>query len=375
VSFTLSHNSTEIVSAAQTPNQHAVANYIINSGGNDAINSTLVMMTDDDEYRILLDQMSGATYANQQMAIVHAGEQFENELLYRLNRDVWCFVEPNQTKPCCDEKNLWFALYSGKNQLLNTFDVSGLNTHVYGGALGSEVTLVDNGIVGAALSYTQMHEKTSGPENAHTTGGLYQAAVYARYDYRNWRIGAEVDYGSTSQISAVRKIANTNKGTVEITADYQTPLFGSQIVTSYDISFWGMSFRPTAGFIYQRVNGLDFSEDSDSTFELRVKADNYHSARSQLGLGFDTGFFTHIHPVFYVAWEHELSDLSIDFNANIIGLSDTFSIQGMQIGRNSVYIDAGIALLQCVDFDVTLDYQGRFAKEFNHNAMVITVGF
>jgi autotransporter-associated beta strand protein len=375
VSFTLSHNSTEIVSAAQTPNQYAVANYIINSGGNDAINSTLVAMTDDEEYRVFLDQMSGATYANQQMAIIHAGEQFENELLYRLNRDVWCFMKPNQTKPCCDEKNLWFALYSGKNQLLNTFEVSGLNTHVYGGALGSEITLVDNGIVGAAVSYSQLHEKTSGPEDAHTTGGLYQGAVYARYDYGNWRIGAEVDYGSTSNISAVRKIANTNTGTVETTAEYQTPLFGSQIVTSYDISFWGMSFRPTAGVIYQRVNGLNFSEDSDTSFELRVMADAYQSTRSQLGLSFDTGFFTYLHPIFYAAWEHEFSDLNVNFNANIIGLPDTFYIQGTQIGRNSVYVDAGIALLQCANVDFTVNYQGRFANQFNHNAIMATMAF
>jgi autotransporter-associated beta strand protein len=377
VSYILTHDLTALLSVAQTPNQLSVANYIVNSEGNTAINSSLAMMSEDSDYQTFLDQLSGATYANQQLAIVNAGEQFENELLSRLNRDIWCFVDQNryQAKPICDQKNIWFAIYSEKNQLLNTVDVSGLNTHAYGGALGSEVTVQNNGVAGIAVSYTQMHEKTTGPEDAHTVGGLYQAAVYGRYDYRNWRIGAEVDYGSTSNISAIRKIANINTGTVETTADYQTALFGSQIVTSYDISFWGLSFRPTAGFIYQHINGLDFSEDSDTTLELHVSADNYHSARSQLGLGFDTGFFTMVHPVFYIAWEHEFANTNVDFNANIIGLADTFYIEGTQIGRNSVYIDAGISLLQYAGLDITVGYQGRFAKEFNHNAIVFAAGF
>jgi len=376
VSFSLAYDGPAILLTANTPNQQAVANYILATGGDAAINSTIATITTDEDYRTFLTQLSGATYANQQLAILQAGELFEDTLFSRINRDQWCFISRDAKKKIyCDHDKTWVKLYHNKNQLLNTFEVSGLNNEVYAGIIGSEIALNNAFNLGAALSYAQLREQATGIEDADTNGNLYEAGVYGRYDYHRWRVGGSVEYGIARQMHASREIDNTSIGTVETKADYQGTLWGAQLLGSYDVSVLSLSLRPSVGIDYQRVGGLNIEELPETAFALRINADNYHSIRTQVGAALETVLFSHWHPILYAAWEHELGDRNVLFEANIIGFPGYFGIQGTEIGRNAVRVDAGLAFFSYDGVEISVAYQGRFANSMNQNGVNMLMAF
>jgi len=144
VDLVMSLNNAAFASASVTPNQQSVANYLLVTGGTPGTQALLSTLTTNAAFQAAMDQISGATYANQTVAIAHVGNWFERELDNRL------LAFPSCSQPCCicpngmlnyencnQARGGWISAYGGEDDI-HSDQVSGLTTDMGGVAAGYE---------------------------------------------------------------------------------------------------------------------------------------------------------------------------------------------------------------------------------------------
>jgi len=382
VDFEAKFNPSAFEAAAVTPNQQAVSNYILSTGGTAGIQTLIAGLTTNAQFQAAMDQISGATYANQTMAIAHVGNWFERELAARF------MALPSTDEPKCmcpngqlvykdgnKVKDGWVSLYGGQDSIVSG-QVSGLDTNTTGVALGYEwpVGGCCQGKLGIGLGCMHFKGSATGSETANYSGNLFQAGMYGRYNKDSWSLGASVDVSGTNNVSAERQVQAAT-GVAIPTSTYQANLVSEQVALSYDLlkqkRCWKL--RPFVGFVNQQVNREGLAEHGDSGFELDVHSSSYHSARSQLGLLWEAPINYRVRPFASADWEHEFSDRNSQFNAQLIGVTspETFHVAGGEIGRDSGYVRAGLVLVQQGKLNVSLLYQGQFAKDWQQNGAAL----
>ncbi len=382
VDFEVAFNPLAFEAAAVTPNQQAVSNYILSTGGTAGIQTLIAGLTTNAQFQTAMDQISGATYANQTMAIAHVGSWFERELAARF------MVLPSTDEPKCmcpngqlvykdgnKVKDGWVSLYGGQDSIVSG-QVSGLNTNTTGVALGYEwpVGGCCQGKLGVGLGCMHFKGSATGSETANYSGNLFQAGIYGRYNQDSWSLGASVDVSGTNNVSAERQVQAAT-GVAIPTSTYQANLVSEQVALSYDLlnqkRCWKL--RPFVGFINQQINRGGLTEQGDSGFELDVHSSSYHSARSQLGLLWEAPINYRVRPFASADWEHEFSDRNSQFNAQLTGVTspETFHVVGGEVGRDSGYVRAGLILVQQGKLNISLLYQGQFAKDWQQNGAAL----
>lgn len=383
----------------------------------------------------VLDTLSGATYANQQIALAQIDQQFQNEIAARLDGYIPCQpvisesallyskdVEDGQaiyTKDVdmveegflCSNQLWWATAYGGEDKLLASEGISGLTSENYGGAIGSEIEIIPGGVLGFAVSYNNFSENAKATEKAHVHGQLYQFGLYGRQDWGKLRFGGSFDYGTTNQVGVDRVIEapdiiseTVGTTTSEVRGSYQATVIGAQARASYELMFYDeILLRPVIGSIYQRVKRHRFTETAadlagpfnsltpdaivGQLFRLHLVGEQYTSLRSVLGTNaeWSQDFFADLFPFVYLAWEHEFGDVSSHFTAGMGNIPSLASVKdssmllldqllpggmritSVKIGRDALAMKAGFTLSQTTDWELAVQYEGRFAHGYNQN--------
>jgi outer membrane autotransporter protein len=370
VDYIINYNPVTIDHAVQTPNQIAVANYIQATGATLAINNAISDATTGTQFRALMDQLSGATYANQTVGLAEMGNAFDTQLD---NHDATISLLP------ANDPKLWVSAQTGFNQLSDSSNASGLITHSHGLAIGSDFALSNKTTIGAALGLTNFDETATDQEIANTNGNLYQLGAYVHHAIKNWRLGAELSYGFTDSVDAKRTI-QTTAGNAVTTGNYHSDIWSARGNVGYVIPLPSTLYhvQPFTGVVGQRVNQNSFTENSNTGFELNVGQSTYQSLRSQLGVSADAAPFVNTDVKLFtnLSWEHEFADTRGEFNANFVGVNGGFNVVGTDIGRDAAALQAGIKLpLYKNGFDVSASYQGRFANNLRENLGLLQVGY
>jgi outer membrane autotransporter protein len=82
-----------------------------------------------------------------------------------------------------------------------------------------------------------------------------------------------------------------------------------------------------------------------------------------------------IRPEVRVAWQHEYGDSVYDVTSNFAnGAGDTFSVAGPRLGRDSVLVGAGFAILFNDRCSTYVYYDGELGRE-NYESNAVTGGF
>jgi autotransporter-associated beta strand protein len=373
VEYVLTFNKPAINQALETPNQISVSNFILESENIPNVNGVLGNLDTGSELRNFLDQFSGATYADQQVALLLASQHYENQIADKLDRHNICY---SQESIVCERDLIWVQTFAGKSQINDTRLVSGLKMDDSGVGVGVELPTNSEGALGLGFGYNKFNMHAAGVEIASAKGNLYQTGIYGFQGWNHWRLGGAFDFGFTNSIAAKRNII-TPFSKEEITANYTSTLTTGQLRLSYEFLFQSaISMRPVIGGIYQRVRGNDFRENSDTGFELHIDEENYKSIRSDLGLRLEALLPGNVIPNLYVAWEHNYAKYLIpEINMQMIGYEIPFIIEGTEFGRNAFLIESGVDVTQCKNWNLRLLYQGRFALNENGNYIRVEVGY
>jgi len=393
VQVIIDFNEAAIELAAQTPNQQAVANYILATGGTAAVEYLVSTLTTNQQFQNAMDQISGATYANQSLALAHIGGLFSNQIGNRLNTSSdYCTDIDGDTvrrngqqtayaESCQNNKTIWMNLQTGNDQIASSSDVSGLNSTYNTLMMGFEFPLAESTTLGAGFAYNDFQgNATGGVEIANYSGQLLQLGLYGKHEMGPWLFGASADAGMTTNMQTQRQIQSGSGALVGTQADQNVNLFAQQLRASYDLAPGSdYTLQPFAGFISQQVNMGNFNEQGGTGFELNVDSSTYFSARSQLGFKAEAPVFAMLKPFASLSWEHEFANQQANFDGSLTGLNNlsgantTFYISSADVGRESALVNAGITFLAQKNWDLALVYEGRFASGWQANAASLQV--
>ncbi len=372
ISITPSFNADAFNAAANTPNLRAAANYLLLTGGTPAIQALIDAAANDHEFSISVNQLSAATYANQQLQLVQTARWFEDELLDHINRSSCRSVQ--NAIDCVNHPLFWVNPYFNNAAIYSSAAVSGLDTNTSGVALGAAFPVADHAKLGVAFAGSHFSGHATGQqESASDEGMLYQFGVYGDYTVGDFIFGASVAFSSTDSINANRNI-DAIDNVVTVTSDYNDTIFSQQVGARYDWALSNIHIQPFLALVHQQLGLNGFSEKGDMDFALTIGESNYDSLLSELGVGFEAPL-QKIIARGALSWAHEFEDnqLTICEKITTINRRDCFNVQSATIGRDRLQLTAGFSFFQQQKIHLSIVYQGFFADSYRENGVKIQI--
>jgi outer membrane autotransporter protein len=147
--------------------------------------------------------------------------------------------------------------------------------------------------------------------------------------------------------------------------------------TGYNWKMGGFSIGPTGVFQYVHINTDGFTEHG-SVAPLSLNSQSADSLTTSFGMkaSYDWKLSNGvvIRPELRAAWRHEFGDRSFEETAALASDSSTnFTVQGPQIGRDSLLIGAGFSIQWSERVSTYLYYDGELGRE-NYSSHNVTGG-
>jgi outer membrane autotransporter protein len=153
--------------------------------------------------------------------------------------------------------------------------------------------------------------------------------------------------------------------------------FNALVAGGYEWKKGGLTIGPTASYQYTYVQFDSFTEHG-SLAPLNFSDQNANSSRTALGA--KASYDWHVgnvvvRPELRAAWQHEFGDTEYSIIAGFAnGAGNNFTVNGPQIGRDSLLIGAGAAVLLNDRVSVYAYYDGELART-NFSSNNVSAGF
>jgi outer membrane autotransporter protein len=152
--------------------------------------------------------------------------------------------------------------------------------------------------------------------------------------------------------------------------------FNALVAAGYEWKKGALTIGPTASFQYTYVEFDGFTEHG-SLLPLTFNDQNAESTRTALGAKISYDWHVgHIlvRPELRAAWQHEFGDTANSIVASFAnGAGNSFTVNGPAIGRDSLLIGAGAAVLLNDRVSVYAYYDGQLART-NYSSNNVTAG-
>jgi outer membrane autotransporter protein len=152
--------------------------------------------------------------------------------------------------------------------------------------------------------------------------------------------------------------------------------FNALIAIGYDWKKGGLSIGPTANFQYSYVGVGGFTE-SGSIAPLNIDNQNVESERTAIGMKASYEWklgHVIIKPEISAAWQHEFGDQSYSIVASFAnGVGNSFTVSSPPIGRDSLLIGAGTAILLNDRISIYAYYDGELLRT-NYQSNSVSAG-
>jgi outer membrane autotransporter protein len=152
--------------------------------------------------------------------------------------------------------------------------------------------------------------------------------------------------------------------------------FNALVTAGYEWKKGALTIGPTANFQYTYVEFDGFTEHG-SLLPLTFNDQNAESERTALGAKASYDWHVgHIlvKPELRAAWQHEFGDTEYPIVASFAnGAGNSFTVNGPQIGRDSLLIGAGAAVLFNDRVSVYAYYDGELARS-NYSSNNVSAG-
>jgi outer membrane autotransporter protein len=280
--------------------------------------------------------------------------------------------EVKETKEVVPHENRWGAFVTGTGQWVNvssTDNARGYDLTSGGFTLGVDYKVCPNFAIGIAAGYTGTSADLTDHGRVWVNGGKF--GLYATTFAGGWYadVAAFGGYNSyDTRRSAIQGDARGDTDGGEVDA-----LFG----TGYDFKSGGFTFGPTASFNYTYVGMNGFTENG-SLSPLNIHGGNADSLRTAFGAKVSYDCKCHgviIRPELRVAWQHEYGDTTYNLASSFAnGAGGAFTTAGPRLGRDSVLVGAGFAVLFNDRCSTYIYYDGELGRE-NYESNAVTGGF
>jgi outer membrane autotransporter protein len=388
-------------SAACTPNSAAVARALDNSVG-DPRASTLIAFLDDqlisklcgDFTLIAPEELAsifdiGVSLANVQtanlkrrMEDIRAGSTGFSAAGFNLNGGALSFDSgfagvtgpegkggPPVMAPT--PENRWGVWVTGIGEFTNvdsTNAAAGYDLQTGGLTLGLDYRFSPHFAVGLTAGYAHTNANLVDGGNLDVNGGklgLYATAFGSGFYVDTAVTGGFSGYNSQRTALLGSASGSTDGGELNVL-----------VAGGYDWVKGGLSIGPTANFQYTYIGFSGFTE-TGSIAPLNIAGQNAQSERTAFGLkasyDWKVGQVV-IKPEISVGWQHEYGDQSYAIVASFAnGAGNSFTVNSPQIGRDSLLIGAGAAVLLNERVSVYAYYDGELLRT-NYESNNVSAG-
>jgi uncharacterized protein with beta-barrel porin domain len=389
------------VSAACNPNSVAVAQALNNAVGNPAA-SALINLLDSQpvnqlcaDFTLISPEQLTAVYAldvslaniqtanlERRMDDIRSGSTGFSSTGFTINGSTPSFSDslsgpsgaegksgPSVSAPIPENRWGFFANGLGEFTDVSSADgARGFNFRTGGVTLGLDYRIGSNFAIGLTGGYahTGVDLANSGSIDVDGgTGGFY-ATVFGAGFYLDTSVSGGVSDYETHR-TALLGTANgsTDSGTVNVL-----------VAGGYDWTTGALTIGPIASFQYTYV-GLDGFTETGSLAPLRYGDQSISSIRSALGVkasyDWKIGGIL-IRPEIRTSWQHEYGDSTYSIVAGFANESgNNFTVNGPRIGRDSLLIGAGVAVLWNDRISTYVYYDGEVART-NYDSQSVSGG-
>ena len=225
-----------------------------------------------------------------------------------------------------------------------------------GFTVGADYKLTSNFAVGIDAGYVGTATDLSNHGRVWVNGG--KLGLYSTY----FTGGFYVDTAATGGLNGY----STRRSALE--GDARGDTDGGEVnllfATGYDWKIGNMTIGPTGSFQYTYI-GLESYNEHGSLAPLSFPGQNQDSLRTAFGMRMSCDWKVGgivIKPELRAAWQHEYGDNAYALQSSFDGGADTFTVNGPRIGRDSLLVGAGFAILWNERTSTYLYYDGELAR-------------
>ncbi|MCE9609620.1 MAG: autotransporter domain-containing protein [Chthoniobacter sp.] len=237
-----------------------------------------------------------------------------------------------------------------------------------GFTLGADYRLNEHFTVGVSTGYARTGSDGFGGSRVTVDGA--KLGVYGTYfTGEGFYADAALQGGFNSYDTRRSALQGTARGST--TGGEFTGL----IATGFDFTSDALRIGPIASFQYTHIGFGGYAENG-SLAPLRYGSQSATSMRSALGMKaayeIRRGTLV-IRPEMRAAWQHEFGDIHYAIDSALASGGPGFTVQGAEIGRESLLFSAGVALLWNERTATYLYYDGELARS-NYSSNNVSAG-
>ena len=268
--------------------------------------------------------------------------------------------------PGKDQRWGTFLAGSGEfTQIDGDSNAKGTDFTTGGVTLGLDYRLSDNFAAGLMAGYA--NTTTGKSANGSVDSNAGKAGVYATYYQDGLYFDGSFDFGSNSYDTKRSTIGGTARGSA--TGQNWNGLIGG----GFDRKVGGFAYGPVASVQYTHI-GIDQFSESGSLAPLTFPGQSQESLRTQAGFhvsyAMKLGTHMFLTPDVRIQWQHEFMDATSSIASRFAGGTNSFTVSGPALKRDSVWVDAGASLQVNPDFSVFTYFTGDFGRSnYSSNAV------
>lgn len=160
------------------------------------------------------------------------------------------------------------------------------------------------------------------------------------------------------------------------TADYRGSEYSADVEAGYTIQAGGFDIQPRLGFLWAYLDEDPFTEEGAGALNLTVDDRSTDFLRSRAGVRLaypiETAGGGSVIPEVRGSWVHEFGDSQQSTDAYFTGTpaAGTFTVDGIDIDRDSAVLGAGLTVVLKERISLMLDYDAELRGEQNAHAVV-----
>ena len=269
-------------------------------------------------------------------------------------------------------ENRWGVFVTGLGEFTNvdsTPNANGYDVNTAGITLGVDYRVTPYFAAGLMGGYAHTDISLVGGGNIDVSGGTFgaYATVFGNGFYLDTAVTAGPNGYDTHRTALLGNANGSTEG-----ADVNVVVSGG-----YDWKYGNFSVGPTANFQFGYV-GLDGFSETGSLAPLKFPDQNSESETTAFGARamyeWKIGKVAVI-PQVSAAWQHEYGSVAYQVVAGFAsGAGASFTVNGPDIGRDSLLIGAGVSIILSDRISTYVFYDGDVART-NYDSHTVTGGF
>jgi autotransporter-associated beta strand protein len=268
-------------------------------------------------------------------------------------------------------ENRWGVFATGVGEFTRVdgnFNAAGFNLQTGGVTLGVDYRICSNFAVGLTAGYAHINGDLAGNGGLDVDSGKLgaYATVFGNGFYLDSSVTGAWD-GYDTHRAALLGTANGSTDGSDVTV---------LVAGGYDWTKGSLSIGPTANFQYTHV-GFDGFTETGSLAPLKFNDQSVDSIRTAFGAKASYDWkIGHVllRPQISLAWQHEYGESTYSIVSSFAnGAGNSFTVSGPPIGRDSLLVDAGVAVLLSDRISTYIYYDGDLART-NYQSNSVTGG-